>query len=194
MSPAKIVAIRRSEVALLEQLDGLLVAVGRFLPVDDVEEAVDEVATGRAVVVVVRVFPDVEGEDRVAAPERALVVLVDDDVAKLVTERVVDEKRPATGGARGGFEFALPRLVGPEVLLDAVGEVAFRRVAAFGTCSARTGRAGCGRSRCGSRCAWHRPRTRSRRRRGSPRGFPRRVPPVNVALMVGVVVPREHLF
>src|SRR6056297_1820792 len=75
--------------ALLELVDELVVARGRLPPVDDLEEGVDEVAAGRAVVVVVGVLPDVEREDGVAAPERALVVLVDDDVAELIGEAVV---------------------------------------------------------------------------------------------------------
>ena len=57
------------------------------------------------------------------APERTVVVLVDGDVAELVGHRVVDQQRPARGGRSGSLEFALPALVGAEVLGDAVGEV-----------------------------------------------------------------------
>ena len=47
----------------LVTIDGLIVAVARLFPVDDLEEGIDERATIRAVVVVVGVFPDVERED-----------------------------------------------------------------------------------------------------------------------------------
>src|SRR6056297_1541195 len=105
---------------LLEVTDCGAVLLGDLVPVDDLEEGVDEVAAGRTVVVVVRVLPDVEGQNRVGTPERALIVLVDRDVAKLLRNRVVDQQRPAAGSGRGGLELALPAFVGAKVLLDAV--------------------------------------------------------------------------
>lgn len=180
---------------LFEKLNGLVVPGTRFFPIDDLEEGVDEVTAGRAVVVVVRVLPDVQREDGVGAPERALIVLVDGDVPELVAEGVVDEERPATGSGRGGLELTLPGLVGTEVLLDPVGEIAGGFVAALGThrlpeqvvedmAGAVVGDVAQRRGRRGEvpfLAILH------ERLFGT-------IPAVDVALMVGIVMPREDLF
>ena len=102
----------------------LSVVLGGGIPIDDLEERIDEAPAVGTVVVVVRVLPDVEREHWVCAPERAVVVLVDREVAQLVGDRVVDEQRPARGGRRRGLELALPALIRAEVLGDPVGQLA----------------------------------------------------------------------
>lgn len=53
-------------------------------PVNYLEEAVDEIPAVRAVVMVIRVLPDIKCKNRVCSPDRSLVVFIDHYIVELV--------------------------------------------------------------------------------------------------------------
>ena len=119
-----------TSAVLLEVPDGLLILLGDVVPVDNLEERVDERAEVGAVVVVVEVLPHVEREDGWAPHNAPLSCLLIFTLRSCLANGVVDEQRPAAGGACGGTELAFPAFVGAEVRLDAFAKFSRRLAAA----------------------------------------------------------------